>query len=212
MSESNSVTQTRQAEWQASLDGATETRTSFGTSDRGHHYALEVSHLGGDAGSPAWSRPFRTADQAERVAGIRSSVALGDQVPSVRQEALGRMAQDRQGLSPAAKGAQALSNAASYRQAAANLGTGSGRESLLGAARQQLAQARAVNQAGRQVARPVTQAPVAVSIVRPKLVPGAAVTQAMRDAARGTAKAAPVSASSAAQRQAQAARPSRARL
>ncbi len=212
MSESNSVTQTRQAEWQASLDGATETRTSFGTSDRGHHYALEVSRLGGDAGSPAWSRPFRTADQAERVAGIRSSVALGDQVPSARQEALGRMAQDRQGLSPAAKGAQALSNVASYRQAAANMGTGSGRESLLGAARQQLAQARAVNQVGRQAAQPVTRMSAAAPISRPKPVPVVVITQAMRDAARGTARAAPASTSSAGQRQAQAARPSRARL
>lgn len=212
MSESNSVTQTRQAEWQASLDGATETRTSFGTSDRGHHYALEVSRLGGDAGSPAWSRPFHTADQAERVAGIRSSVALGDQVPSARQDVLRRMAQDRQGLSPAAKGAQALSNAASYRQAAANLGTGSGRESLAGAARQQLAQARAINQVGKQAAQPVTLVSAAAPASRPKPVPVVVITQAMRDAARGTSRAAPASASNAGQRQAQAARPSRARL
>jgi len=171
-----------------------------------------VSRLGGDAGSPAWSRPFRTVDQAERVAGIRSLVALGDQVPSARQEVLGRMARDRQGLSPAAKGALALANAASYRQAAANVGTGSGRESLLGAARQQLAQARAANQAGRQAAQPVTRVSAAAPASRPKPAPVVVITQAMRDAARMTARAAPASASSAAQRQAQAARPSRARL
>ncbi len=212
MSGSSQVTTTQEGRWQSSMDGVTETRTSFGTSSRGHHYALEVSRFGSDTGSPAWSRPFRTADQAERVAGIRSSVVLGDQVPSARQEALVRMAQDRQGLSPTAKGAQALSNAASYRQAAASVGTGSSRESLVGAARRQLVQARAVNQANRNATQPVTPAPAAAPISRPKPAPVLVITQAMRDAARGTARAAPASASSAGQRQAQAARPSRARL
>jgi len=212
MSGSIQVTTTQEGRWQSSMDGATEARISLGTSDRGHHYAIEVSRLGSDAGSPAWSRPFRTADQAERVAGIRSSVALGDQVPSARQEALGRMAQDRQGLSPAAKGAQALSNAASYRQAAASGGTGSSRESLLGAARQQIVQARAINQVGREGSQPVTRTPAVAPASRPKPAPVVVITQAMRDAARGTARAAPASASSAGQRQAQAARPSRARL
>ncbi len=212
MGDTAQVRQTRQDGWHSSMDGATEARTSFGTSARGHHYSIEVSHLGSDAGSPAWSRPFRTADQAERVAGIRSSVALDDQVPSVRQEMLGRMAQARQGLSPAAKGAQALSNAALYRQDAASLGTGTGRDNLLGAARQQLVQARAVNQANRNAAKPVTPAPAAAPISRPKPAPVVVITQAMRDAARGTARAAPAAASSAGQRQAQAAQPSRARL
>jgi hypothetical protein len=188
MSGSSQVTTTQEGRWQSSMDGATEARISLGTSDRGHHYALEVSRLGGDASSPAWSRPFRTADQAEHVAGIRSSVALGDQVPSARQEALERMAQDRQELSPAAKGAQALSNAASYRQAAASLGVGTGRESLVGAARQQLAQARAVNQVDREVSQHVTRAPAVVPARRPKPASVVIITQAMRDAARGTAR------------------------
>ncbi len=206
------VRQTRQGGWQSSMDGTTETRTSLGASDRGHHYAIEVSRLGGDAGSPAWSRPFRSAGQAERVAGIRSAVALGEQMPSPRQEVLARAAQLRLGLSPAAKGARALSDAASYRQAAAAAGTESGRESLLGAARRHLAQARAVNQASRSAVQPAVQAAAAVPVGRSKPAPVVVITQAMRDAARGSARAVPVSASSAAQRHSQAARPARARL
>ena len=200
------------------MNGVMETRASFGTSARGHHYALEVSRLGGDGGIPTWSRPFRTVAQAERVAGIRSSVTLGDRPSSARQEALSRMAQARRGLDlpPSARAAQALAGAALYRQAAAPRVQGdslseAGRENLLGTERQHLRQARAINEAARMPSQPLPPALAAEPVSRPTsaLV---VITQAMRDAARAVARAAPASASSIVQRQVQAERASRASL
>ena len=218
MSDSDQVRLTRQDRWQVSMDGVVETRASFGVSARGRHYALQVSHLGGDGGIPAWSRPFRTAEQAEHVAGIRSSVALGDRLPSARQEGMERMAQARRGLDlpPTARAAQALAGAALYRQAAAPRAEGdplseAGRENLLGTARQHLRQARAINEAARMPSQPVPPALAAEPVSRPTFAP-VVITQAMRDAARAVARAAPASASSIVQRQVQVDRASRARL
>lgn len=152
MAEQDAVTVKRQGGWSMSMDGTTETRVSFGSSTKGHHFAIEKSYLGGeDANSDAklrWSRPYATEAQAERVAGIRESLASGDRLPSPR-EALRDRASDAaaaRGTLPAAEAARSLSTAATFRSASANQNPGVG-ETYRSHAREAVEKSRGVTQA-----------------------------------------------------------------
>lgn len=145
MAEQDAVTAKKQGGWHTSLDGAVETRVTFGTSTKGHHFAIERSHLGGDDGDLKWSRPYATEAQAERVAGIRRDLASGDREQSPREafrERVADVARER-GTSPAAEVAGSLQRAASSRHVAAHL-NGGGKS--VSNAREAIGKSRDVNQ------------------------------------------------------------------
>lgn len=145
MADQDSILVTEQQGWRVSLDGATETRTTFGTSARGFHFAIETSHLGADPGTAGWSRPYATPDEAAKVAGIRADMALGEREASPREEVRDRqrsIALDH-GPAPGAAVARALDDAARRRYMAVNM---SGGAEYVAKAKDSVEEARGLNQ------------------------------------------------------------------
>lgn len=151
MAEQDAVTVKKQSEWSTSMSGATETRVTFGTSTKGHHFAIEKSYLGGEdasvGGNLKWSRPYATEAQAERVASIRQDLASGDRLPSPREALRDRVsdAAAARGPLPAAETARSLSTAATFRSASSDQSPGVG-EIYRSRARDAVEKSRDVNQ------------------------------------------------------------------
>lgn len=101
------VKTTHNGEWRTQ-DGLNETQLSLGRSDSGFHYAVEVSHRGGEPVGD-WSRPFRTATAARKAGQAAENRELGINIskhPTVER-------------TPRAEHAARLESAAATRKAAA---------------------------------------------------------------------------------------------
>lgn len=111
------VKRSSRGEWHMSMDGITETRVNFGRSAEGFHFQIERSRLGGDS-EPGWSRAYRTAEAAERVASAREWGTNPDREESPRQQFRDRVekALEQRGQSPSGAAAAALESAAFHRQ------------------------------------------------------------------------------------------------
>lgn len=175
MSGSDGVTETKTEAWRTSMDGTTETRTSFGTSLRGHHFAIEVSQMGADSGPSAWSRPYATEADAAKVASIRADMALGERLPSQRENTADRIREAAAGREqPAsAQAAQELNSAANSRYIAASMATGKPhlQAALKEKAMASVGKARAINQSAqidvRQAAASYREALIAAAPAQP---------------------------------------------